>query len=70
MRRLLCRLMGAHEVRGPRVKDGRLRLVCEFCGWQSDGVETLGQQRQREREWRIVPRQMRRLIDTRERRRA
>ena len=50
LRPLLCAVLGGHQ---PMVKlhDGRVRMVCAFnCGWQSIGVETLGQQRIRERQ--------------------
>lgn len=39
-RRLLCALLGGHDVgRVPVWRDGRARLTCQFgCGWESKGI--------------------------------
>lgn len=49
MKALMCLLLGGHHWLGPRVVEGRVRLVCGYgCGATSEGIETLGQQRLRE----------------------
>lgn len=55
LRSLLCLALGGHQVRGPVVVDGRLRLTCGYgCGWQSVGIETRGQERIRQQQARRV----------------
>ena len=52
--RWLCAVLGGHMPIAKSV-DGRLRMVCAYgCGWMSRGVETLGQQRDREQQERRV----------------
>lgn len=69
MRQLLCALLGGHDLGLPKVIDGRVRLACQFnCGYATNGIETRGQERARERahERRVV---YLNLIQVRDRRR-
>ena len=46
--RTLCLVLGGHDWQGPRIAEGRMRLVCSYgCGAMSDGIETRGQEMER-----------------------
>lgn len=55
LRSVLCAVLGGHQWQGPRLIEGRLRLVCALgCGALSSGIETLGQERARQQQARRV----------------
>ena len=55
MRRWLCAVLGGHAWSTPQIVDGRLRLRCLLdCGAVTVGIETRGQEREREAKERRV----------------